>query len=149
MCITTGILQFSKYILIPLIWWCCLWCWTGNICRSPIAEAVFRKMATDGGIVDQVKSLLTYVFISYYRSAVHIFSVYNSCHLIQLWKWQQKCQPLTLNVLFSVAYLKSPLHITYNTTIWITYQELVSKIFPLALVRKIISSYWLVDNIYF
>ncbi|XP_005914593.1 low molecular weight phosphotyrosine protein phosphatase isoform X4 [Haplochromis burtoni] len=25
----------------------------GNICRSPIAEAVFRKMATDGGIVDQ------------------------------------------------------------------------------------------------
>uniref|UniRef100_A0AAY4EJL7 Low molecular weight phosphotyrosine protein phosphatase n=1 Tax=Denticeps clupeoides TaxID=299321 RepID=A0AAY4EJL7_9TELE len=24
----------------------------GNICRSPIAEAVFRKMATDSGIVD-------------------------------------------------------------------------------------------------
>ncbi|XP_034555924.1 low molecular weight phosphotyrosine protein phosphatase isoform X1 [Notolabrus celidotus] len=25
----------------------------GNICRSPIAEAVFRKMATDGGVVDK------------------------------------------------------------------------------------------------
>ncbi|XP_076027788.1 low molecular weight phosphotyrosine protein phosphatase isoform X1 [Genypterus blacodes] len=25
----------------------------GNICRSPIAEAVFRKMATDAGVVDQ------------------------------------------------------------------------------------------------
>ncbi|XP_038127073.1 low molecular weight phosphotyrosine protein phosphatase isoform X2 [Cyprinodon tularosa] len=25
----------------------------GNICRSPIAEAVFRKMATDTGVVDQ------------------------------------------------------------------------------------------------
>uniref|UniRef100_A0AAY4EIS3 Low molecular weight phosphotyrosine protein phosphatase n=1 Tax=Denticeps clupeoides TaxID=299321 RepID=A0AAY4EIS3_9TELE len=25
---------------------------SGNICRSPIAEAVFRKMATDSGIVD-------------------------------------------------------------------------------------------------
>ncbi|XP_060793023.1 low molecular weight phosphotyrosine protein phosphatase isoform X2 [Neoarius graeffei] len=25
----------------------------GNICRSPIAEAVFRKMATDGGAVDK------------------------------------------------------------------------------------------------
>ncbi|KAM9338816.1 low molecular weight phosphotyrosine protein phosphatase isoform 1-T1 [Symphorus nematophorus] len=25
----------------------------GNICRSPIAEAVFRKMATDAGIVDE------------------------------------------------------------------------------------------------
>ncbi|XP_068198348.1 low molecular weight phosphotyrosine protein phosphatase isoform X1 [Antennarius striatus] len=25
----------------------------GNICRSPIAEAVFRKMATDAGIVDK------------------------------------------------------------------------------------------------
>uniref|UniRef100_A0A8C6SY58 Low molecular weight phosphotyrosine protein phosphatase n=1 Tax=Neogobius melanostomus TaxID=47308 RepID=A0A8C6SY58_9GOBI len=24
----------------------------GNICRSPIAEAVFRKMATDAGVVD-------------------------------------------------------------------------------------------------
>ncbi|KAI1897990.1 hypothetical protein AGOR_G00088990 [Albula goreensis] len=24
----------------------------GNICRSPIAEAVFRKMATDSGVVD-------------------------------------------------------------------------------------------------
>uniref|UniRef100_A0A8C2Z5Q5 Low molecular weight phosphotyrosine protein phosphatase n=1 Tax=Cyclopterus lumpus TaxID=8103 RepID=A0A8C2Z5Q5_CYCLU len=26
---------------------------TGNICRSPIAEGVFRKMATDGGVVDK------------------------------------------------------------------------------------------------
>nr|XP_057912184.1 low molecular weight phosphotyrosine protein phosphatase isoform X7 [Doryrhamphus excisus] len=26
----------------------------GNICRSPIAEAVFRKMATDAGVVDKV-----------------------------------------------------------------------------------------------
>ncbi|XP_039638248.1 low molecular weight phosphotyrosine protein phosphatase isoform X5 [Perca fluviatilis] len=26
---------------------------TGNICRSPIAEAVFRKMATDAGVVDK------------------------------------------------------------------------------------------------
>ncbi|XP_070781862.1 low molecular weight phosphotyrosine protein phosphatase isoform X1 [Enoplosus armatus] len=25
----------------------------GNICRSPIAEAVFRKMATDAGVVDK------------------------------------------------------------------------------------------------
>ncbi|XP_034383275.1 low molecular weight phosphotyrosine protein phosphatase isoform X1 [Cyclopterus lumpus] len=25
----------------------------GNICRSPIAEGVFRKMATDGGVVDK------------------------------------------------------------------------------------------------
>ncbi|XP_019109671.2 low molecular weight phosphotyrosine protein phosphatase isoform X1 [Larimichthys crocea] len=25
----------------------------GNICRSPIAEAVFRKMATEGGVVDK------------------------------------------------------------------------------------------------
>ncbi|XP_054876102.1 low molecular weight phosphotyrosine protein phosphatase isoform X2 [Poeciliopsis prolifica] len=25
----------------------------GNICRSPIAEAVFRKMATDSGVVDK------------------------------------------------------------------------------------------------
>ncbi|XP_016139469.1 low molecular weight phosphotyrosine protein phosphatase isoform X2 [Sinocyclocheilus grahami] len=25
----------------------------GNICRSPIAEAVFRKMATDNGVVDK------------------------------------------------------------------------------------------------
>ncbi|XP_036003298.1 low molecular weight phosphotyrosine protein phosphatase-like isoform X1 [Fundulus heteroclitus] len=25
----------------------------GNICRSPIAEAVFRKMATDAGLVDK------------------------------------------------------------------------------------------------
>eukprot|EP00066_Takifugu_rubripes_P006730 XP_003971729.1 PREDICTED: low molecular weight phosphotyrosine protein phosphatase isoform X2 [Takifugu rubripes] len=25
----------------------------GNICRSPIAEAVFRKMATDTGVVDK------------------------------------------------------------------------------------------------
>ncbi|XP_024147466.1 low molecular weight phosphotyrosine protein phosphatase isoform X2 [Oryzias melastigma] len=25
----------------------------GNICRSPIAEAVFRKLATDSGVVDQ------------------------------------------------------------------------------------------------
>ncbi|XP_077367425.1 low molecular weight phosphotyrosine protein phosphatase isoform X6 [Festucalex cinctus] len=25
----------------------------GNICRSPIAEAVFRKMATEAGVVDQ------------------------------------------------------------------------------------------------
>ncbi|XP_028653588.1 low molecular weight phosphotyrosine protein phosphatase isoform X2 [Erpetoichthys calabaricus] len=25
----------------------------GNICRSPIAEAVFRKMASDNGVVDQ------------------------------------------------------------------------------------------------
>uniref|UniRef100_A0A3P9HE96 Low molecular weight phosphotyrosine protein phosphatase n=1 Tax=Oryzias latipes TaxID=8090 RepID=A0A3P9HE96_ORYLA len=25
----------------------------GNICRSPIAEAVFRKMAADSGVVDQ------------------------------------------------------------------------------------------------
>uniref|UniRef100_A0A8B9HCZ4 Low molecular weight phosphotyrosine protein phosphatase n=1 Tax=Astyanax mexicanus TaxID=7994 RepID=A0A8B9HCZ4_ASTMX len=28
-------------------------CPIGNICRSPIAEAVFRKMATDGGVVDK------------------------------------------------------------------------------------------------
>ncbi|XP_047243028.1 low molecular weight phosphotyrosine protein phosphatase isoform X1 [Girardinichthys multiradiatus] len=27
----------------------------GNICRSPIAEAVFRKMATDAGVVDKWK----------------------------------------------------------------------------------------------
>ncbi|XDV46309.1 hypothetical protein PO909_014224 [Leuciscus waleckii] len=26
----------------------------GNICRSPIAEAVFRKMATDSGVADKV-----------------------------------------------------------------------------------------------
>ncbi|AWP20042.1 Low molecular weight protein tyrosine phosphatase isoform 4 [Scophthalmus maximus] len=26
----------------------------GNICRSPIAEAVFRKMATEAGVVDKV-----------------------------------------------------------------------------------------------
>lgn len=33
---------------------CVLCILTGNICRSPIAEAVFKKMATDKGVVDKV-----------------------------------------------------------------------------------------------
>lgn len=34
-----------------------LFVFPGNICRSPIAEAVFRKMATDKDVVDEVRSL--------------------------------------------------------------------------------------------
>lgn len=41
---------------------------TGNICRSPIAEAVFRKMATEAGVVDNVINhwlniRINYIFI--------------------------------------------------------------------------------------
>merc|ERR1711962_207001 len=37
----------------------------GNICRSPIAEAVFRKMATDANVADKVTNddFMSYEFI--------------------------------------------------------------------------------------
>ena len=31
---------------------------TGNICRSPIAEAVFRKLVNDRGLNDKVSNVL-------------------------------------------------------------------------------------------
>ncbi|KAI4901330.1 hypothetical protein NFI96_025228 [Prochilodus magdalenae] len=37
------------WVLTTILFFCPI----GNICRSPIAEAVFRKMATDSGVVDK------------------------------------------------------------------------------------------------
>lgn len=50
-------LNLYTYIFKRHIKGCCgIFVGTGNICRSPIAEAVFRKMATDTGVVDKVST---------------------------------------------------------------------------------------------